>query len=171
MSDLFRRFATPFMTGFFLISLVSGVALFFHVGQASFHEMHEWLSMVLIIPFALHLWRNWRAMMAYVGRAPLSIAAVASIVVALAFAWPSLSGTAEGGRAGGPPQFGLANAVVAQPLSKVAPLVGQSPEALVTVLKGQGYAAAAPGLTLVEIARQSGRETGEIMSTLTSELK
>ena len=63
MKSILYRYATPFTTGLFLVSLVSGVALFFHVGPAAFHGMHEWLSMVLILPFVLHMWRNWRPML------------------------------------------------------------------------------------------------------------
>jgi hypothetical protein len=46
MTDFLNRYATPFITGLFLVSLISGIALFFHVGGALFHGMHEWLSMV-----------------------------------------------------------------------------------------------------------------------------
>lgn len=60
MTGFLRRYATPFITSLFLVSLVSGIALFFHVGAGWFHEMHEWLSMVLILPFFLHVWKNWR---------------------------------------------------------------------------------------------------------------
>ncbi|MGE8104358.1 DUF4405 domain-containing protein [Allorhizobium sp. NPDC080224] len=58
MPNILSRYATPFTTGLFLISLISGIALFFHLGTAAFREMHEWLSMVLILPFVLHLWKN-----------------------------------------------------------------------------------------------------------------
>ncbi|MCB1455931.1 MAG: DUF4405 domain-containing protein, partial [Nitratireductor sp.] len=60
MPDLLSRYATPFISGLFLVSLISGIALFFHVGPSGFHGMHEWLSMVLIAPFVLHLWKNWK---------------------------------------------------------------------------------------------------------------
>ncbi len=46
---MFSRYATPFITGLFLVSLISGIALFFHVGPGGFHGMHEWLSMLLIL--------------------------------------------------------------------------------------------------------------------------
>ena len=48
MSSLLSRYATPLTTGLFLVSLVSGIALFFHLGAAAFHGMHEWLSMALM---------------------------------------------------------------------------------------------------------------------------
>ena len=73
MKALLLKYATPFIAGLFLVSLVSGVALFFHVGNATFHGMHEWLSMVLILPFVLHLWKNWKPLFAYLSGAPMAI--------------------------------------------------------------------------------------------------
>ena len=53
MPAILNRYATPLITGLFLVSMISGIALFFHWGSAWFHGMHEWLSMVLIVPFVL----------------------------------------------------------------------------------------------------------------------
>ena len=65
MSKILSKYATPFTTGLFLVSLISGIALFFHFGPSAFHGMHEWLSMVLILPFVLHIWKNWRPFVCY----------------------------------------------------------------------------------------------------------
>lgn len=58
MKDIANRYATPLTTGLFAVSAISGVALFFHLGSAYFHGMHEWLSMALLIPFGVHVWKN-----------------------------------------------------------------------------------------------------------------
>ena len=55
MPKLLSAYATPFVTGLFLISTISGLALFFHVGPRGFRGMHEWLSLVLL---ALY-WHPW----------------------------------------------------------------------------------------------------------------
>lgn len=111
MTALFNRYATPFITRLFLVSLISGLALFFHIGPAGFHGMHEILSLVLIIvliiPFALHLWKNWRPMMAYFRRAPMIVALVVSTVTAGAFLIPTDTTTTDGR-----PQFQLFNRVM-----------------------------------------------------------
>ena len=73
MQTFINRYATPLVTGLFLVSLISGVALFLHWGSGWFHGMHEWLSMVLILAFVLHLWKNWRPMTAYLRRAPMAL--------------------------------------------------------------------------------------------------
>ncbi|MFZ2101600.1 MAG: DUF4405 domain-containing protein, partial [Oricola sp.] len=85
MPPILARYATPLITGLFIVSLVSGVALFFHYGSAYFHSMHEWLSMVLIVPFVLHIWKNWRAFLNYFRRPPMAVASVVSLAAAVAF--------------------------------------------------------------------------------------
>lgn len=92
MTNVFNRYATPLITGLFLVSLISGIALFLHIGPAGFHGMHEWLSMVLILPFALHVWKNGRPMLANFRRAPMVVALVLSTVAALAFLVPPSGG-------------------------------------------------------------------------------
>jgi hypothetical protein len=163
MTNLIKRYATPFITGLFLVSLISGIALFFHVGQVWFHGMHEWLSMVLIAPFAFHLWKNWKAFSSYFRRAPMAIALVISLAAALYYAVPS---GAEGGRAGGPPHFAFASAILKNPASQVAPLLGTTPEALVQKLTSAGFAAAASEATLSDIAVRSGKDEAALLQIL-----
>ena len=50
MPPVLYRYATPLITGLFLVSLISGLALFLHIGPGGLHPMHEWLSLVLILP-------------------------------------------------------------------------------------------------------------------------
>ena len=165
MPDFLKRYATPLVTGLFIVSLVSGAALFFHFGSAAFRGMHEWLSMVLIVPFVLHLWRNWRSMLMYVGRAPFTVAMVSSLVAALAFAYPAMTGTSSG-RAGGPPPFQLAQTVIQHSPQDVAPILGLTTEELVATLKSQGYAGAASDLPMTEIATKAGKSPTGLMEVL-----
>ena len=163
MGSLLLRYSTPFIVGLFLVSLVSGIALFFHVGPGGFHGMHEWLSMVLIVPFVLHVWRNWRPMTLYFPKASFGIAMAVSLVAALAFVvMPAGSGRG----AGGPPQFALARVLTANPPAKVAPLLGITPEALVATLQAKGFVAAAVDRTLSEIAAQSGKDEMALAAAL-----
>ncbi len=98
MNAIMTWWATPLTLGLFAVSAVSGVALFFHFGQGAFHEMHEWLSMVLLPPFALHMARNWTPLANYIKRSALWAPLGLSLVAAGAFAAPGLL---EGG-GGGP---------------------------------------------------------------------
>ena len=165
MPDLLNRYATPFVTGFFLISLISGVALFFHVGTAAFREMHEILSLVLILPFGLHVWKNWRPLLNYFRRAPFWIGSAVSLAAAIAFAWPALTGAAAGG-AGGPPPFALSNAVMKAPVAEVAPVLNVTADDLLAGLKAKGFTVTGAEQSLVEIGKASGKDTMELAATL-----
>lgn len=88
MPSIVSRNATPLISGLFIVSLVSGVALFFHFGSSYFHGMHEWLSVVLIVPFVLHLWKNWRPFANYFKRGPMAVSLVASLAAAMVFVVP-----------------------------------------------------------------------------------
>lgn len=162
MPSLLSRYATPAITGLFLVSLVSGIALFFHLGGGLFNEMHEWLSMVLVVPFVLHLWKNWRPMMAYLKKPPMAVALLLSVLAAGVFAYGAASG--EGRR--GPPQIALAHALFEHRAEELAPLLGTTGEALVAKLKSAGFAAADPSLPLSDIASKSGKTEFELSGLL-----
>ena len=163
MPSLLNRYATPFTTGLFLISLVSGIALFVHVGSNYFRAMHEWLSMVLIVPFVLHLWRNWHAMTVYFSKPAFAIAMVASLVMAFAFVFQAGSGR---GGAGGRPQFALVEAILSHSPAEVAAALGTTPEALVAQLQAKGFTAAELALPLKEIGEKSGKDDFDLTSAL-----
>ena len=163
MPTLLARYATPLTTGLFIVSLVSGVALFFHWGTAYFHSMHEILSMVLIAPFVLHIWKNWRAFLTYFKRPPMAIALALSLAGSAAFVYPAL--TQEGGRRG-PPQFAVVEAVQQATITMAAPLFGYDGESLAAALAEHGYAGATPAMTFDEVASASGKSGMELMALM-----
>ncbi|WP_054303435.1 hypothetical protein [Gemmobacter sp. LW-1] len=163
MKSLFLRYATPFTTGLFLVSLVSGVALFLHIGPAAVHGMHEWLSMVLILPFVLHLWRNWRPMTAYFRHTPMIVALAASVLAGAVFFLPS--GSAQGGR---PPQFAVANRLLAATPAEVAPALGLSETGLRDRLTAAGFVVPTGAETLHDLAIAAGQEDSAILTVLAS---
>ena len=162
VTSLFSRYATPLITGLFLVSLISGAALFFHVGPGGLHGMHEWLSMLLILPFVLHLWKNWRPMTGYFRHAPMAVALVVSAMAAGAFLIP----TGEATTAGGPPQFRLAHLGLTQPLQDVAPAGGLTAEALADRLTAAGYTVTDATDALSEIATASGKTEADLAALL-----
>ncbi len=158
------RFATPFTTGLFLVSVVSGVALFFHVGPGIFHSMHEWLSMVLLVPVAFHVWKNWGAIANYFKRGTLVWPVVASLVVAVGFAVPALTS----GAAGGNPQMAMYRAIAEAPISDVAPILKTTPDALMARLQAAGVAASADQ-SMAQAAVAAGKEArGLVFQILTT---
>lgn len=160
--SLANRYATPFVTGLFMVSLISGVALFFHLGQSLFHGMHEWLSMVLIVPFLLHVWKNWAPLTSYLKRDWLVWPLAASLAMALAFAVPAMMS----GSRGGSPVGGLVAASVGAKLSDVAAVLGKSPDAAVQALTAAGYKVGASSDTLAAIGQASGKSGQQALFAL-----
>jgi hypothetical protein len=159
LTRFMNRLATPLMTGLFVVSTVSGVALFFHWLPVAFHTMHVWLSMVLLIPFVFHVWRNWRSLVGYARRGTLVIPLVLSLVVAVPFAVSGLSG---GGR-GGNPGFRMIALMTQARLADLAPVLKTTPGALLAALKQRGYEAQSTDETLDAIATASGKSASELL--------
>lgn len=163
MLSFFNRYATPFITGLFVISLVTGIALFFHVGPDGFRGMHEILSLVLILPFVLHLWKNWRPFMAYFKHAPMAIA----LVLSLAMSVPFLMGGEEAGGGDRAAMFGLIRQVTGATAAEVAPLLHASEADVTAAFDAAGIPLGA-GQTLAEAATAAGKSDAELASLIVS---
>jgi hypothetical protein len=154
---LMNRYATPFTTGLFLSSLISGVLLFFHVGGGEIHGMHEWLSMVLILPFVFHVVKNWRPILNYLRNGWLVWPLVISLVASLAFYVPTYLMPASEGSTSGNPTIVLANAFANGKIADVAPLLKKSPDVISAALEKAGIKVAADQ-TLNDMAKASGKQ-------------
>lgn len=160
MNAFLHRIATPLTTSLFLVSLVTGLALFFHLGPGGLHPAHEWLSLALILPFALHLWRNWRAFIFYFRKPAMALALGLGVLATAIFLLPA----AQGRGAGGPPQFQLARLILGQSPQVLAPALGTTPEALLAGLAAQGIAITDPARPLAEAA--AGRDDAAMAAAL-----
>ena len=158
MKSLVTRYATPLTTGLFAISTISGVALFFHWAPGTFHAMHEWLSMALLVPFVLHVWKNWAPLANYARRGTLTMPLVVSLVAAVAFG----AGGLTAGR-GGNPAFRTVPLMTDAPLSALAPVLKSTPDRLRSLLEQKGYSVASVDVTLGEVAAASGKAAPEVL--------
>lgn len=157
------RLFTPLTTGMFLVSTVSGIALFFHWNSSLFKSMHEWLSFVLLVPFCLlHVWKNWGSLVNYTRNGMLFIVLGLSVAVAIPFALSSLNSSGSGGN----PAFRVARLMTDSPLITVAPLLKQSPEALQDKILQLGYRIESPQDSLEKIAATSGANGMKLLTEL-----
>lgn len=156
-----HRYGTPLTAGLFTVSAISGVALFFHWGPRSFHAMHEWLSVLLLAPFALHLWKNWKPLLAYAKRRTLLIPLALSLLAAVPFA--IMAG--KGGRSGNP-TFQTVALMTRASLVDLAPVFQATPEALLRQLQQHGYKANSTHQSPNAIAAASTVSANEILFSL-----
>ncbi|MFO1465604.1 MAG: DUF4405 domain-containing protein [Steroidobacteraceae bacterium] len=161
MPAFLNRYATPLTLGLFLVSAISGVFLFLHVGQGLFHEMHEWLSILLLAPFALHVWKNWAALLLYLRRRLLWLPLLASLVAAAAFAWTA---TMEGEHVS-PPMRAI-GALTHAPLTDLSPLLKMTPQALQAELRRRGFAVGSERDTLESVAASTHASPVELLFDL-----
>ncbi|NLH80441.1 MAG: DUF4405 domain-containing protein [Phyllobacteriaceae bacterium] len=158
--DLVNRYATPFVTGLFVISFVSGLSLFFHVGTAAFRGMHEWLSLVLAVPFVLHVWKNWLPLMSYLKRGWLVWPLGVCLVAGLAFAVP---GMVEVGGIGGNPQMAMYRAMGDARIADLAPVLKVTPEELDRRLARVGLTGVDHATSLAAAAKAAGMEERHVI--------
>ncbi len=156
--DQVNRWATPLTTGLFLVSLVSGAALFFHIGQATFHGMHEWLSMVLILPFAFHVWKNWLPLTNYLRRGLLWVPLGLSLAAAVVFAVPAATGGA-----GGNPMMTMARTLGDARIADLAPVLKTTPADLVARLAAAGVTGATPETSIAAASAAAGKESRAVL--------
>ncbi|MCD2173685.1 DUF4405 domain-containing protein [Rhizobium sp. C4] len=163
MKDVLLRYATPSMTSLFVISLISGVIIFFHLGPAWLHGVHEWLSLLLIVPFVLHMWRNWRPFLNYFKRAAMPLSLAAGIAAVAAF---GLAPAGAEGERSGPPQFALAATMLASTPAAVAPVLGVTPDVLVEKLKAAGFANADAATPMKAMAEAAGKTSADVYNVM-----
>jgi xanthine/uracil permease len=126
------------------------------------HCIHEWLSIVLILPFVLHMWKNWRPMLLYLKRTPMMIAFVAAVALSL-----PLSLVDAQDAAGGPPQFAFATQIFESDAASLAAVLDVSPEQLVTQLEAAGFEMSSSDLSRRDIAERFGKNAFALSATLT----
>lgn len=159
MKPMIKKYATPLITGLFLVSAISGTALFFHWMPGMFHSMHVWLSMVLLLPFVLHMWRNWPQFLLYFRTSSMLLACGLSLVAAIAFMLTT-------GHVGGNPTRQLFPLLTHAPLNTLAPVLHMAPDALAERLSHEGCTVHSTGETLDEIAASSGQKSNDLLLRL-----
>jgi hypothetical protein len=166
LQNFVTRYSTPLTTGLFLVSLVSGVALFFHVGNQYFRGMHEWLSMLLVLPFALHVWKNWGPLVNYLRRgwmlAPLGLSLAAAIV----FAAPAMISPETG--AGGNPMMVMSRVLAEARVGDLATMMKTTPDKIVARLEAAGLGVVSAETTIAAAATAAGKDARQVVLAVVS---
>ncbi len=161
MPTFLNRYATPLTTGLFLVSALSGIALFFHWNSAAFHGMHEWLSLALLIPFAVHVWKNWTGIVVYFHKKTLVLPLVLSLLVAVPFAVPALTSASQGN----PARIAL-RLLETTPLEDLAPILKKDPAEITSDLREMGYVVSSSKESLRKVATVSDVDTRHVLYEL-----
>jgi len=117
--------------------------------------------MVLILPFAFHIWKNWRALIGYIKRKQLVWPLVISLIAAAIFVVPSIIDNGAGG--GGNPAFRAITVLSDLPATKLAVVLDVTPDDLVRTLQDRGLAVTSTDQNLREISIANGTDTRELL--------
>ena len=159
MTPFLKKFATPATAGLSIVSAGSGVALFFHIAPPVFHEMHEWLSMALLIPVTLHLQRNWESLLGYIRRRTFFVPVAASLTAAVLFGFAAFGNHEH--------RMSPETAMLAQaPLSTLALVLKTSPDAVQASLAKAGMPAHSSADTLQAIAARARTSPERLLEKL-----
>jgi Domain of unknown function (DUF4405) len=139
MMKSLRAWATPLTVATTLVTLVTGVFLFFHFAPGLTRPSHEWIGMVMVLAVAAHIILNFRAFTTYfkrpVGLALMTLGAVA-MVATVFVSMPAGEGGPTGMRA-------VMRSVPSARIETLADLAGQDTDAVLARLGAAGYDATA----------------------------
>jgi hypothetical protein len=160
--SLVRTLATPATVATWLVMAVTGVMLFFHLGENHVKEMHEWFGLTMVAAASLHLVKNWPALKAYPKRGPALFGALGVAAVgAAAFVGASF---ADGEHERGP--GAVFGALEKAPLAELAPLFDTTPDALAARLTAAGLEGVAPDATPRSIGEASGMDGRAVLDRI-----
>ena len=157
------RYGTPFTLGLFLISTISGLFLYFHLWTNLFREMHEILSLILLIPVVVHIWRNWPVFANYFRRRAMPMSLAVCLILAAPFVYEGLSKPS-----GGNPAFALMMAAQKVSLTKLAPVLGLDEASALKRLRDAGFTDVAGSDTIAAIAVRAKTSPMAILAQLTA---
>lgn len=142
-----REWATPLTIGSFLLMACTGILMFFHADMGMNKDVHEWLGWAMVTGVLAHAWANLASFKRYFAKP----AALATIGAFLAILLASSFIKEEDEGKGGNPGRRATKAVLNAPISDIAPLAGQSPQALLADLQKAGFKVESPSQTLISV--------------------
>lgn len=163
MSQVINRFATVAAAALFPVMAISGTLMFFEVG-GPLKEAHEILGLVFVAAVGFHLVKNWNGFVKLFSYTRTYVALGLVLLATLAF---SAEGLMEG-EGGGNPMRRFVDQAAQAPLAALAPVVGETPEALIARLTAAGFKVDAPTQTLRQIAQANDAEMPRLMSVVVS---
>lgn len=156
-----QKYATPLAVALFAVVGVSGVLIFFHLGEGVLKGLHEWLGLAFVAASALHVARNWNGFVKIV-KTRRTQALIGGIGIATA---AFLMVSAQGG---GNPMKAFVFAAAKAPLPQVAQVLNLTPDQAVAGLVAKGFTVTDANQSLAQIAKASKREVPEAFGILMS---
>lgn len=154
------NWSTPLVIGAYLVTGISGVMLFFHLGESLIKEAHEWIGLIFVVGAVLHIKSHWVPFKKHFTR-PVAQTVIASVlIVGAAFV------TISGNEGGGSPVRAVMHSMEKASLSLVAQLQQRDEAELVQLLEKAGFEVTDPEESLQTLAAVNNTTSREIIPLL-----
>jgi len=155
-----RRWATPLTIVTSVLVGISGVMMFFHLGEGLIKGMHEWIGLLMVAAVVTHIVVHVKPFKRHFSqRAALSVM----------FAVLLVSGSLLDFGGGGSPMMAVIHSVEAAPITSLAELQQVSTQVLIDKLAAAGFTTVSEEMSLSHIAEQSQVHPKELIGIVFSE--
>ncbi len=157
-----RSMATPLTIVSSIAVLISGVMMFFHIGDQYVKALHEWIGMAFVLFTVWHLLINWKPFKKHLKSKLLWVFFLFTIVASSAFVY----------NAGQPRQRfdmrKMMGKIESAPLSTVAPVFNLSKDRVIASLAEHDIKIDNLNSSVLDIAKSTGKKPPEIVNILFS---
>ena len=150
-----RRFATPLIIGTGLISMTTGLLMFF-VTEDPFLYAHEIVGLGFSVAILLHIYTNWRPFKKYFAQRSVIIIALAWLIGVGLIARTAIFSEGE-------PEELIMERIEQTSITRIAPIVDMEVETLIKRLGDDGYTVSDPEMSIEALADQHGADTDAVL--------
>lgn len=150
-----RRWATPLTIVTSVLVGISGVMMFFHLGEGLIKGMHEWIGLLMVAAVVTHIVVHVKPFKRH-----FSQRAALSVMFAVLLVSGSLLDFGDGG---GSPVMAVIHSVEAAPVSMLAELQQVSPQVLLDKLAAAGYESVSLDMSINVLAEQHQMHPKELL--------
>jgi hypothetical protein len=143
--NISREWATPLTIGAFILMACTGLLMFFHASMGLNKEVHQWLGWALVGGVMAHVWANFSSFRRYLSKPQAWLVAGTFVLILV------VSFFIQEEEDGGSPAKRASQAVLAAPLSAIAPLAHTTAPALVDRLTRAGFKVTSSDQSLTSI--------------------
>jgi hypothetical protein len=158
-----RKIVTPITGVLALVIGISGVMLFFHVGEGLVKEAHEWLGVAFAVVMLVHLAMNWKAFKQHFKKPVAWIGTGAVSVISVMFLMVSLSGEPHEN-----PIRSIMQSIETASVIDLAPVFKLSQAEMTERLNRAGVNIDTGRESLQELAGKSGLDSRRLIAVLVS---
>ncbi len=156
-----RKFVTPITGVLSLVIGISGVMLFFHMGEGLVKGVHEWLGIAFAVIMLAHLALNWNAFKHHFKKPAAWVSTGVVTAITAVFLVTSISsGSHEN------PMHSIERSIVTTSVSDLAPVFKISQSEMKQKLGQAGIEITTGRETLQELASTSGVAPRRLIATL-----